>query len=190
MLLWLTYTLQISPTNCKFYKIVAQWLQLDSNPQPLRVIVAQVYDVSYPKIALFHMFWLKGHEKLSSATELECVSSIKLQAWGLWQYLNKTQAQLLSCEFCLILQKTCLQNSCERLFLLFFLKFYFLLCEQWQGNEDQQFSNHVNINQFKKSTPNFHVMCRDIYFQEKQQFLVFCSAKYSSSCIVFIVFSA
>ena len=93
--------------------------------------VAQVYDVSCAKIAFFQNFWLKGHE---------------------------TPAQVLSCEFCLISQNTYLNNSCERLFFLFFLKFYFFLCEELQGNEDQQFSNYVNANQFKKNTANFHVM--------------------------------
>ena len=49
---------------------------------------------------------------------------------------------------------------------------------------------YVNVNQFKKNTAKFHVIWRGIYFHEKQQLPVFCLAKYSSSCIVFIVFSA
>ena len=53
-----TYAPQISPKDCKFYEYD---------------IVAQVYDASCPKIASFHRFWLKGHEKLSSTTKLQCV---------------------------------------------------------------------------------------------------------------------
>ena len=44
-----TNTPQTSPTKCKFYEYD---------------IVAQVYDVSCPRIAFFHNFWLKCHEKL------------------------------------------------------------------------------------------------------------------------------
>ena len=53
-----TYTPHRSPTNCNFY-------ELD--------IFAEVYDVSWPKKAFFHKFWLKGHEKLLSTTKFECV---------------------------------------------------------------------------------------------------------------------
>lgn len=53
-----TYAPQISSTDSKFYK---------------SDVVAQVNDVSYPKIVFFHCFWLKGHEKLSCTTKLERV---------------------------------------------------------------------------------------------------------------------
>ena len=115
---------------------------------------------------------------------------VNLQAEGLQLYLNETPAQVLSYEFYLISQNTYFQNSCEMLFLLFFLKFYSFLCDELQGNEDQRFGDYVNGNEFKKNTAKFYVMWRVIYFHEKQQLPVFRSAKYSSSCIVLIVFSA
>ena len=52
---------------------------------------------------------------------------IKLQTEDLQLYLNETPAQILSYEFCLVSQNTYFRNICERLFLLFFLKFHFFL---------------------------------------------------------------
>ena len=49
---------------------------------------------------------------------------------------------------------------------MFFLKFYFFLCQELQDNEEQRFSNYVNVNQFKGKPANFHVMWRDIYLYE------------------------
>ena len=91
---------------------------------------------------------------------------IKLQAGALQLYLNETLAQVFSCKFCLVSQNTYLQNICESLFLLFFIKFYFFLCEKLQNNEDQRFSNDGNVNQFKKNTVNFYVIWGGLYLHE------------------------
>ena len=61
---------------------------------------------------------------------------IKLQAGALHLYLNEGPVQVPSCKFCLVSQNTYLQNIWERLFLLFFLKFYFLVSEELRDNED------------------------------------------------------
>ena len=53
----LTDTPQISPTECKY------WVRY----------VAQVYEVSFPKIAFFYKFPLKNHEKPYGTTEVELV---------------------------------------------------------------------------------------------------------------------
>ena len=114
---------------------------------------------------------------------------IKLQAGALQLYLNETPAQMLSCEFFSVSQNTYLEKIYERLFLLLFVKFHFFLCQELQGNENQRFSNYVNVNQFTTIIAKFHVMWKDVYLHEATV-PVFCSAKHSSRCKMFIVFSA
>ena len=89
-----------------------------------------------------------------------------LQAGVLQLYLDETPAKALSCEFWLVSQNNYLQNIYTGWFLLFFLKYYFLLCEELQDNEVQRFSNNANFNQFEIKTRKLHVMWRDFYLHE------------------------
>ena len=60
---------------------------------------------------------------------------IKLQARALQRYLNDTPVQVRYCKFCLVSQKSYLQNISEKVFVVF-LKFYFFICEELQDNID------------------------------------------------------
>ena len=121
------------------------------------------------------------------------VSSLKkLQAGALQLYLNEGPAQLLFCEFCLISPNTYLQNICERLFLWFFSSFTFSYVKSCKTEKTMKTSASATMQMLinlRKTLLN-SAWCAKTFIFMKQQLLVFCSAKYSSSCIVFIVFSA
>ena len=94
-----------------------------------------------PKIAFFHRFWLKGHEELLSTIKLDCLETCVwqentcagvLQTGALQLYLNETQAQVPSCEICLVSQNSYLQFIYEKLFLLFFSGFTFSYVKSWK----------------------------------------------------------
>ena len=87
----------------------------------------------------------------------------KVAGWSSVIIFKETPAKILSCEFCLVSQNTHLQNIWKGRFLLFFLEYYVLLCEELQV---QSFSNNANFNQFKKKTAKFHVMRSDIYMKQ------------------------
>ena len=74
-----------------------------------------------------------------------------------------------------------------------FFKFYFFLCKELQDREDNEETSASATMQMlinlRKTLLN-SAWCAKTFIFMKQQLLVFCSAKYSSSCIVFIVFSA
>ena len=91
---------------------------------------------------------------------------IKLLMGDLQLCLNETPAQILSCESCIVSQKTYLQNIFSRVSIVSSQVLVFPLCEELQGNEDHRFRKYVNVNEFKKSTTKFQVMWGDIYLHE------------------------
>lgn len=114
---------------------------------------------------------------------------VKLHAGTQKLYLNDTPTQVLSHEFYWVSLNIYLQNICERLFLLFFLKFHILVCEELQDNEDQLFSDYVNVNHFEKNTTKFHAMWRNLLHEATSPGHLF-SKIWCFTAIVFTAFSA